>query len=205
MKAGALRIRRLARWAHSPDQIRRIASSPEICAMSKQISEQHSTAKLISPLRVDYHQKGKRGDAARLRGCWRPTDLGTGKVELFTLAAWGLCGGMRIYGRHPSGRWKKSSARINGRFCPHRLGPPVRLSDRRMSLRRLVAWFGEADVCWITPARDGLNVWPREYGAPGGWMGCLVLSNSRASGKCRGRARQPLLPRAMGRAIAEAL
>jgi glucosylglycerol-phosphate synthase len=41
----------------------------------------------------------------------------------------------------------------------------------------MVAWFAAADVCWITPLRDGLNLVAKEYAAARkGKGGTLVLS-----------------------------
>ena len=41
----------------------------------------------------------------------------------------------------------------------------------------MVAWFSQADICWITPLRDGLNLVAKEYAATRkGRDGVLVLS-----------------------------
>ena len=41
----------------------------------------------------------------------------------------------------------------------------------------MVAWFTQADICWITPIRDGLNLVAKEYvAARKGNTGVLVLS-----------------------------
>ena len=41
----------------------------------------------------------------------------------------------------------------------------------------MVAWFSQADICWITPLRDGLNLVAKEYAAARkGRDGVLVLS-----------------------------
>ena len=41
----------------------------------------------------------------------------------------------------------------------------------------MVAWFSEADICWITPLRDGLNLVAKEYvAARKDRTGVLVLS-----------------------------
>ena len=41
----------------------------------------------------------------------------------------------------------------------------------------MIAWFCQADVCWITPLRDGLNLVAKEYAAARrNRGGVLVLS-----------------------------
>ncbi|MGA1253769.1 MAG: glucosylglycerol-phosphate synthase [Burkholderiaceae bacterium] len=65
---------------------------------------------------------------------------------------------------------------INGRFSSASWTPilfftsPIRFQD-------LIAWYLAADICWITPLRDGLNLVAKEYvAAKNGSPGVLVLS-----------------------------
>jgi glucosylglycerol-phosphate synthase len=65
---------------------------------------------------------------------------------------------------------------INGRFSTASWTPilfftsPIRFQD-------LIAWYLAADICWITPLRDGLNLVAKEYvAAKNGQPGVLVLS-----------------------------
>jgi glucosylglycerol-phosphate synthase len=65
---------------------------------------------------------------------------------------------------------------INGRFSSANWTPilfftsPIRFQD-------LIAWYRAADICWITPLRDGLNLVAKEYvAAKNGSPGVLVLS-----------------------------
>ena len=54
---------------------------------------------------------------------------------------------------------------------------PIRFSTRRIPYEEMVAWFSQADICWITPLRDGLNLVAKEYAAARkGQAGVLVLS-----------------------------
>ncbi len=54
---------------------------------------------------------------------------------------------------------------------------PIRFSTRRIPYEEMVAWFSTADICWITPLRDGLNLVAKEYvAARKGVGGVLVLS-----------------------------
>ena len=49
--------------------------------------------------------------------------------------------------------------------------------DTQRSIEEMVAWFASADICWITPLRDGLNLVAKEYAAARkGKGGSLVLS-----------------------------
>lgn len=68
--------------------------------------------------------------------------------------------------------------RINGRFS--RLEwTPVRFFARALPFEEVVAHYAAADVIWITPLRDGLNLVAKEFiaaqGVHGG-NGVLVLS-----------------------------
>jgi trehalose-6-phosphate synthase len=68
--------------------------------------------------------------------------------------------------------------RINGRFS--RLGwTPVRYFYRSLPFEELVSFYVAADVAWITPLRDGLNLVCKEYvaaKAASNTLGVLLLS-----------------------------
>ena len=71
---------------------------------------------------------------------------------------------------------EEMAGRINGRFSQVDW-IPVRFSTRRIPYEEMVAWFCHADVCWITPLRDGLNLVAKEYAAARRHRGgVLVLS-----------------------------
>ena len=67
---------------------------------------------------------------------------------------------------------------INGRFSS--VGwTPVQFFFRPLPFEEVVAWYAMADVMWITPLRDGLNLVAKEYAATQGLIdgsGVLVLS-----------------------------
>lgn len=73
---------------------------------------------------------------------------------------------------------ERAVGRINGRFS--RVGwTPVQFFYRAFPFRELVAYYLMADVMWITPLRDGLNLVAKEYVATQGLCsgsGALVLS-----------------------------
>ena len=71
---------------------------------------------------------------------------------------------------------ERSVGAINGRYSTATWTPvlfftsPIRFQD-------LIAWYLAADICWITPLRDGLNLVAKEYiAAKQGLPGVLVLS-----------------------------
>ncbi|MBS7456786.1 glucosylglycerol-phosphate synthase [Coralloluteibacterium stylophorae] len=73
---------------------------------------------------------------------------------------------------------EQAVGRINGRFS--RVGwTPVQFFFRAFPFEEVVAYYAEADVMWITPLRDGLNLVCKEYVATQGLTrgdGVLVLS-----------------------------
>ena len=73
---------------------------------------------------------------------------------------------------------EQAVGRINGRFA--QVGrTPVRYYYRGFPLQQLVSFYARADVMWITPLRDGLNLVAKEYVAVQGLCegkGRLVLS-----------------------------
>ncbi|MDD3483633.1 glucosylglycerol-phosphate synthase [Azovibrio restrictus] len=76
------------------------------------------------------------------------------------------------------GQIEQAVGRVNGRFA--RVGwTPVQFFFRALPFEEVVAWYALADVMWITPLRDGLNLVAKEYVATQGLSGgggVLVLS-----------------------------
>lgn len=158
----------------SPEVLREIAAGEEVRTMAAQIAEQHSGRKLIlSASRVDYTKGNEEMLLAYERLLEQHPDW-HGRVELF-LACVAAASGMRIY-EDIQRSVEEIVGRINGRFG--RIDwTPIRLSTRRVPYEELLAWFSEADVCWITPLRDGLNLVAKEYiSIRKGRGGALVLS-----------------------------
>ena len=71
---------------------------------------------------------------------------------------------------------------INGRFAD--VGwTPVQFYFRGFPFEEVVAWYAMADVMWITPLRDGLNLVAKEFAATQGLtQGCGVLVLSEFAG-----------------------
>jgi len=84
---------------------------------------------------------------------------------------------------------EQTVGRINGQFSE--LGwTPVQFFFRALPFEELVAYYTAADVMWITPLRDGLNLVAKEYIATQGLTdgsGVLVLSEfAGAAAELRG-------------------
>lgn len=75
-------------------------------------------------------------------------------------------------------RIEQAVGKVNGRFA--RVGwTPVQFFFRPLPFEEVVSWYAMADVMWITPLRDGLNLVAKEYVAAQGLTGghgVLVLS-----------------------------
>ena len=84
---------------------------------------------------------------------------------------------------------EQTVGRINGHFA--QVGwTPVQFFFRALPFEDLVAYYAVADVMWITPLRDGLNLVSKEYVATQGLTngsGVLVLSEfAGAAAELRG-------------------
>ena len=97
-----------------------------------------------------------------------------GKVSLITICV-PAAREMTIYAEL-LGQIEQAVGRINGRFS--RVGwTPVQFFYRAVPFDQLVAYYLMADVMWITPLRDGLNLVAKEYAAARrNRGGVLVLS-----------------------------
>ncbi|MDF1763617.1 MAG: glucosylglycerol-phosphate synthase, partial [Oleibacter sp.] len=99
-----------------------------------------------------------------------------GKVTLLTVCV-PAAKEMTVYNELQS-EIEQAVGRINGRYA--QVGwTPVQFFFRAVPFDDLVAYYAMADVMWITPLRDGLNLVAKEYvatqGKTGG-KGTLVLS-----------------------------
>lgn len=114
--------------------------------------------------------------------------------------------GMKVY-RAVQREIEQLAGQINGRFAT--LGwQPLLLFTNAIPFDELIAWYRCADVCWITPLRDGLNLVAKEYvAAREGMNGTLVLSEfTGASVELRGAVlTNPYSARNMNAAIDKAL
>ena len=110
-----------------------------------------------------------------------------GKVTLMTVCV-PAAREMTIY-RQLQTDIEQAVGRINGQYA--RVGwTPIQFFFRGFPFEELVAWYAMADVMWITPLRDGLNLVAKEYVATQGMTdgrGVLVLSEfAGAAAELRG-------------------
>ncbi len=83
--------------------------------------------------------------------------------------------GMRVY-QTVQREIEQLVGHINARFACFDW-TPIQLSKEPIPYETLIAYMKAADIAWITPLRDGLNLVAKEYViAHGGQDGVLVLS-----------------------------
>ena len=159
----------------SPDVIQELVNTQDIRELGNRIEEDTRKGRklILSASRVDYTKGNEELLLAFERLLERRQDL-HGEVVLM-LACVSAASGMKIY-EDTQRSIEEMAGRIKGRF---RLidWVPIRFSTRRIPYEEMVAWFTQADVCWITPLRDGLNLVAKEYAAARkDSTGVLVLS-----------------------------
>lgn len=102
-----------------------------------------------------------------------------GQVQLLVTSV-AAAAGMGVY-RNVQRDIEQIAGRINGRYSTLAYRP-LWLSTAAIPFEELIAYYRCADVCWITPLRDGLNLVAKEYVAAresvggGNLGGALVLS-----------------------------
>ena len=159
----------------SPDVIQELSWSAPVENHGEMIIQDTKKGRklILSASRVDYTKGNEELLLAFERLLERRTDL-HGEVVLM-LACVAAASGMKIY-EETQRSIEEMAGRINGRFSQIDW-VPVRFSTRRIPYDEMIAWFCHADVCWITPLRDGLNLVAKEYAAARRHRGgVLVLS-----------------------------
>ncbi|WP_192985725.1 glucosylglycerol-phosphate synthase [Pseudomonas sp. EggHat1] len=158
------------------DRVRNALEAPKIKELMGQLREEMKGVKLIlSVERLDY----TKGILEKLNAYERlladnPELIG--KVTLVTVCV-PAAKEMTIYNELQS-QIEQAVGRINGRFA--RIGwTPLQFFFRSLPFEEVSAWYAMADVMWITPLRDGLNLVAKEFVAAQGLLGgrgVLVLS-----------------------------
>lgn len=158
------------------DRVRNALEAPKIKELMGQLREEMKGVKLIlSVERLDY----TKGILEKLNAYERlladnPELLG--KVTLVTVCV-PAAKEMTVYNELQS-QIEQAVGRINGRFA--RIGwTPLQFFFRSLPFEEVSAWYAMADVMWITPLRDGLNLVAKEFVAAQGLLGgrgVLVLS-----------------------------
>jgi len=170
--------------------LKRVSSAldnPAIQAQMAQLRFEFSRTKLIlSVERLDY----TKGILEKLEAYDRLLEQHPelqGKVSLFMVCV-PAAQEMTVY-RKLQTQIEQAVGRINGRFAM--VGwTPIQFFFRAFPFEELVAYYSMADVMWITPLRDGLNLVAKEYIASQGMTegnGVLVLSEfAGAAAELRG-------------------
>lgn len=100
-----------------------------------------------------------------------------GKVELVNICT-PPAEGMKIYDVVKL-ELESAVGRINGKYS-NLNWTPIRLFFRSIPFNEILTYYGAADIAWITPLRDGLNLVAKEYIAVQGQLpgdkGVLILS-----------------------------
>ncbi|MVW75559.1 glucosylglycerol-phosphate synthase [Pseudomonas xionganensis] len=158
------------------DRVRNALAAPKIKELMAHLREEMQGVKLIlSVERLDY----TKGILEKLNAYERlladnPELLG--KVTLVTVCV-PAAKEMTIYDELQT-QIEQAVGRINGRFA--RIGwTPLQFFFRSLPFEEVSAWYAMADVMWITPLRDGLNLVAKEFVAAQGLLGgsgVLVLS-----------------------------
>ena len=190
----------------SPDVILSLRNSDPVQALIQSIEEGTKRGRqlILSASPVDYTKGNQQMLLAYERLLERRSDLHAEVVLVLACVAANT--GMKVYEDTQRGI-EETVGRINGRFS--RIDwVPIRLTTQRISYEEMVAWFASADICWITPLRDGLNLVAKEYAAARkGKGGTLVLSEfTGASVVMKGAVlTNPYSHRRMDEALEEAL
>ena len=162
-----------------PDTIAKTVSSETGQARTLQIrSDLNSEILIVSVSRVDY-AKGTRQqlDAFDRLLRRRPELLGRVKLLLVTVSA---ADGMEVYKAEQT-KIEQLVGRINGHFGTMSW-LPIMLSTTPLPFEEVVCAYRAADIAWITPLRDGLNLVAKEFvAAKKGESGVLVLSEFAGS------------------------
>ena len=216
----ALSDRKVARWVKydgrkvqvlaSPvgvdvDYIEGKAGTEETIERAKEIREEIGDAKMILSVgRTDY----TKGGADQLLSFERILEENPelhGNVRLLHVSV-SANRNMTVYETIQS-EIEETVGRINGRFGQFEW-TPVTLMSRAIPFDDLVAYYRAADVCWITPLADGMNLVAKEFAAcRSDLRGALVLSEFAGAAVEMGSAvlANPFSHKSMDKALLQAL
>ncbi|MBU1360712.1 MAG: glucosylglycerol-phosphate synthase [Gammaproteobacteria bacterium] len=154
--------------------ISELAASEATRALEKRIrSELGDRRFIISVGRTDYTKGTRDMLLAYERLLERRPELAK-EVQLLVTSV-SANQGMHIY-RNVQREIEQLAGRINGRYGTL-ASQPLLLMTNAIPFQELIAYYRCADVCWVTPLRDGLNLVAKEFvAARKGLGGALVLS-----------------------------
>lgn len=159
------------------DYISELMEKEEMKAMIEDLKKSTSGKKTILSIeRLDY----VKGPLEKIKAFGEFLDENPalhGKVELINICT-PPAKGMKIYDQIQADL-EQAIGQINGRYS--RIDwVPIHFFFRSFSFEEVLAYYAVADVAWITPLRDGLNLVAKEYVAVQGQNpeseGALVLS-----------------------------
>ena len=158
--------------------IREVYEKPETRELVKRLRSQVGTTKkvILSVERLDY-VKGPLEKIYAFQEFLEQYPEFHGKVELINICT-PPSKGMKIYDKVQQ-ELEQAIGKINGKYST--IGwRPIHFFFRSFPFEELVAYYALADIAWITPLRDGLNLVAKEYvaaqGLNGKNKGVLVLS-----------------------------
>lgn len=138
------------------------AQSPEVLAKSADIRRELGDTKLVLSVgRTDYTKGGIEQLTSFERVLETHPEL-RGKVRLMHVSV-SANRGMAAYEEIQS-EIEQIAGRINGRFGTLDW-QPVTLISRSIPFAQLVSYYQAADVAWITPLADGMNLVAKEFAA----------------------------------------
>jgi len=155
-----------------------VESEVGLACTEKMRNDLNSEIVIVSVSRVDY-AKGTRQqlDAFDRLLRRRPELIGRAKLLLVTVSA---ADGMEVY-KAEQRKIEQLVGRINGHFGTMSW-LPIMLSTTPLPFEEVVCAYRAADIAWITPLRDGLNLVAKEFvAAKNGEPGVLVLSEFAGS------------------------
>ncbi|MGV6476587.1 glucosylglycerol-phosphate synthase [Azotobacter vinelandii] len=158
------------------DRVRNALASPSVQNQMEQLRRELNGVRLVLAVeRLDY-TKGVLEKLKAFERLLADNPELQGRITLATICV-PAAREMTVYDEL-QGQIEQAVGRINGRFA--RVGwTPVQFFFRSLPFEEVVAWYAMADVMWITPLRDGLNLVAKEFVATQGLLdgsGVLVLS-----------------------------
>lgn len=159
------------------DRVRRSLGQPAVQAQIEKLrGELADTRVILSVERLDY-TKGTLEKLLAFEMLLAENPDLRGKVSLVCVCV-PAAGEMTIYDELRT-QIEQVVGRVNGRFA--QVGwMPLQFFFRSLPFNEVVAWYARADIMWITPLRDGLNLVAKEFVAVQGLLnerrGVLVLS-----------------------------
>ncbi|MBO9154057.1 glucosylglycerol-phosphate synthase [Chitinophaga sp. GCM10012297] len=159
------------------DYIRELTEKPSVQALISQLKKPTTGKKTILSIeRLDY----VKGPLEKLKAFHQFLEQHPnmhGKVELINICT-PPASGMKIY-EQVQQEMEQLIGKINGQYSTIDW-VPIHFFFRSFSFEEVLAYYAVADVAWITPLRDGLNLVAKEYVAVQGLnpdsAGVLVLS-----------------------------